>query len=102
MPLTTDRRTLAPTDIPAAIHETKTALRAQIGDVAGAFARAEELMRAEVAEVVAQRDSGADVWPVVQFSDVAAGTVPADLVTAVRRRGCAIVKNTFPRQRAEG
>jgi hypothetical protein len=86
---------------PEAIRETKAKLRAQIGDVAGAFRVAEEAMRAEVAEVVALRERGEEVWPVVQFADIAAGTVPADLVDAVRKRGCAVVKGTFARTRAE-
>ena len=92
--------TAAPADIPAAIRETKAQLRARIGDVAGAFRQAEEAMRAEVAEVVALRESGEEVWPIVRFADVAAGTVPADVVEAVRKRGCAVVKGTFPRARA--
>ena len=83
------------------VRETKAKLRARIGDVAGAFREVEEAMRAEVAEVVALRESGAPVWPVVRFADIAAGTVPAETVEAVRRRGCAIVKGTFPRTRAE-
>jgi hypothetical protein len=91
-----------PTDFPAAIREVKTRLRERIGDVAGAFSQAEELMRTEVADVVGQRERGEEVWPVVRFSDVEAGTVPADLVAAIRLRGCAVVKNTFPRERAEG
>jgi hypothetical protein len=91
----------APADVPQAIRETKAKLKAQIGDVAAAFAEAEKAVRAEVAEVVAQRERGAEVWPVVQFSDIAAGTVPAHLIEAVRRRGCAVVKGTFPRERAE-
>ena len=91
----------APDDIPRAIRETKAELRKRIGDYAGAFARAEAAVRAEVAEVVAQRERGAEIWPVIQFADIAAGTVPADLVEAVRRRGCAVVKGTFGRDRAE-
>ena len=93
--------TAAPADISAAIRETKAQLRARVGDVAGAFAQAEAAIRAEVAEVVAQRERGEQVWPVVQFADIAAGTVPAETVEAVRRRGCAIVKGTFGRERAE-
>jgi hypothetical protein len=98
----TDTSPQAPADVSAAIRQVKARLREQVGDVAGAFAKAEELMRAEVAEVVAQRERGDEVWPVVRFSDIEAGTVPAEVVEAVRRRGCAIVKNTFPRERAEG
>jgi hypothetical protein len=94
--------TTAPADISTAIRETKAELRARIGDVAGAFRRAEDAMRAEVAEIVDQRSRGESVWPVIQFSDIAAGTVPAGQMEAVRRRGCAIVKGTFDRQRAEG
>jgi hypothetical protein len=102
MTLATDHPTQAPADMPTAIREVKAQLRARIGDVVGAFAHVEELMRAEVAEVVAQRERGEEVWPVVRFDDIAACTVPTDLVEAVRRRGCAIVKGTFPRERAAG
>jgi hypothetical protein len=97
----TDTPTRIPEDFPAAIRQVKAELRARVGDVSGAFAAAEDLMRAEVAEVVAQRESGAEVWPVVRFEDVEAGTVPADTVESIRRRGCAVIRNTFPRQRAE-
>lgn len=102
MPRTTDTPTQSPADLPVGIREVKARLRAQLGDVSGTFARAEDLMRAEVAEVVDERERGEDVWPIVRFRDVEAGTVPAELTEAIRRRGCAIVKNTFPRERAEG
>jgi hypothetical protein len=91
----------APADIPGAIRETKAKLRAGIGDVSAAFAQAEAAVGAEVADVVARRERGEQVWPVVRFADIAAGTVPAEQVEAVRRRGCAVVKGTFPRARAE-
>ncbi|HEU4347951.1 MAG TPA: YbiU family protein, partial [Actinoplanes sp.] len=93
--------TTPPADIPAAIRAAKAELRARAGDVAGAFRQAEEAMKAEVAEVVAERESGAPVWPVVEFADVVAGTVPAATMAAIRRRGCAVVRGTFPRERAE-
>jgi hypothetical protein len=93
--------TLPPPDMPAAIRDAKAQLKAQIGDVKAAFAEAEELMRTEVAQVVAQRERGEDIWPVVQYADIAAGTVPEHLKAAVRRRGCAIVKGTFGREQAE-
>jgi hypothetical protein len=86
---------------PDAVRETKAKLRAQVGDVAGVFREAEAAVATEVAEVVAQRERGEHVWPIVQFADVAAGTVPAELVEAIRRRGCAVVQGTFPRERAE-
>jgi Protein of unknown function (DUF1479) len=88
-------------DFPAAIRAAKTGLRARIGDHAGVFAEVERAMKREVAEIVAIRERGEEVWPVVRFGDVAAGTVPAATAAAVRRRGCAVVRGTFARERAE-
>ena len=93
---------LLPADVGKAIRTVKAQLRRQIGDVAGVFAEADAAMRAAVGAVAADRDAGRPVWPVVQFRDIAAGTVPAGAVEAIRRRGCVVVQGTFPRQRAEG
>lgn len=90
-----------PADIGSAIREAKAQLRARVGDPTAVIADVEEAMRAEVASVVAERDAGREVWPVVWFSDLAAGTVPAGTVEAIRRRGCAVVRATFPRRQAE-
>jgi hypothetical protein len=83
------------------IRETKAQLKARLGDVVTPFREAEEAIRAEVAEIVAQRARGEEIWPVVRFADIAAATVGAETVAAVRRRGCAVVKGTFGRERAE-
>ncbi|MGO1975219.1 MAG: YbiU family protein [Propionibacteriaceae bacterium] len=91
----------APADIPAAIRATKAKLRAQVGDVAAALAEAEQSMAAEVETIVAARAAGEEIWPVINFSAVQAGTVSDADRAAVRRRGCAVIKNTFGRERAE-
>ena len=39
--------------------------------------------------------------PVVEYTDVAAGTVPAERIAAIHRRGCAVVRGTFERGEAE-
>jgi hypothetical protein len=98
---TTAPKAQAPADMGAAIRAAKSQLRASVGDVASALAAAERLVQAEVDDVVATRTRGEAVWPVIDFADIAAGTVPDQLVAAVRRRGCAIVKGTFARERAE-
>jgi hypothetical protein len=67
--------TEAPADIPAAIRAAKAELRTRIGDYQGVFAEVEAAMRREVAEIVALRERGEEVWPVVQFADVAAGAL---------------------------
>ena len=90
-----------PADVGEAIRTVKMQLRGQIGDVAEVFAEVEGAMRNEAAAVSADRAAGRPVWPVVRFADIAAGTVPAAAVDAIRRRGCALVEGTFPRQRAE-
>ena len=91
-----------PADLGAAIRAAKARLRGQIGDVAAVFAEAEAAMRAEAAAVAADRAAGRPVWPVVQFGDIGAGTVPAATAEAIRCRGCVVVRGTFPRERAEG
>jgi hypothetical protein len=83
------------------IRETKAQLKKNLGDVVTPFRAAEELMQTEVAEIVARRERGEEIWPVVQFADIAAGTVSEQSRAAVRKRGCAVVKGTFPRERAE-
>ena len=83
MTLAVDTASTPPTDVPAAIRATKAQLRDRIGDVAAAFKTAEDLVRAEVADVVARRERGEEVWPVVRYGDIAAGTVSdSDLVRA--------------------
>jgi hypothetical protein len=91
-----------PSDLAAATREVKARLRERLGDVAGALAEVGEAIRAEVAAVVAEREAGREAFPIVQFADIAAGRVPGEAVASIRRRGCALVKRTFPRAVAEG
>src|SRR5882724_818509 len=100
--------TQVPPDMAAAIGAAKRELCAQLGSpsantsaVTEVFAEVEAAMRAEVAEVVADRAAGREVVPVVRFADIEAGTVPAGTVEAISRRGCAVVRGTFDRRRAE-
>ena len=90
-----------PTDFPAAIRQAKADLREQIGDYASVFAAVEMQMREQVNRIVADRESGEQVWPVVRHADIVAGTVPADVIEKIRERGCVVVKGTFPRHQAE-
>jgi hypothetical protein len=97
----TVRVTPLPGDLKTAIRSAKAALRERCGDARAALAEVEHDLRREVAAVAAERDAGGAVFPVVRFEDVANGRVPEETVAAVRRRGCAVVKGTFPRERAE-
>jgi hypothetical protein len=91
----------SPLDFSEAIRTTKAELRDQIGDTNAALRQVEELLRFEVDDVVGSSALGRPVWPVVQFDEIATHSVPVGSVESIRRRGCAIVKGTFERDRAE-
>lgn len=90
-----------PDDLPSAIRDAKATFRAAIGNVEALLADVTGAMEAEVAAIVAARENGETVFPVVAFDDIAAGTVLEETMEAVRRRGCAVVRNTFERETAE-
>jgi hypothetical protein len=90
-----------PADLPGAIRAVKARLRESVGDVARALREVESALHAEVSAVAADREAGHEPFPVVRFAEVAEGTVPDETVAAIHRRGCVVVKGTFPRARAE-
>jgi hypothetical protein len=93
-----------PADLPAAIREIKAALRARIAAsgraVEEVFAVVEQKIKAEVDEITAARGRGETVWPVIDYADIAAGTVPAEQIAKLRRRGCLVVRGHFDRDQA--
>ena len=78
-----------PADFPSAIRQVKAQLRDQIGDCAGAFADIEQEIRDEVARLSRRGNRGEEIWPVMQYADIAAGTVPEDQLADVRRQRAA-------------
>src|SRR5580692_1509031 len=68
-----------PDDLPAAVREIKTALRARIEasgrTVREVFGVMEARVRARVEEIAADRARGAAIWPVIDYADIEAGTV---------------------------
>lgn len=93
-----------PADLKAATREIKAALRARIAasgrTVEEVFAELEARIRPQVEEIEAAHARGENVWPQVQFSDIQAGTVPAETMDAIRRRGCAVIRGHFTREQA--
>ncbi len=94
-----------PDDIPAAITEIKRALRAQIAasgrTVDEVVAEIEDFLRVEIADIVATRERGEEVWPVIDYADIEAGTVTPDTLALLKRRGCAVIRGHFDRAQAE-
>lgn len=93
-----------PDDVTGATVEIKRALRARIaasgGTVEEHFADLEARIARKVEAIRAERDAGEQVWPVIDFADIEAGTVPAELTERVKERGCAVVRGTFPHEQA--
>lgn len=93
-----------PTDLKAATREIKAALRAQIEasgrTVDEVFAVVEQRVEAAVDDINAARRGGESVWPVIDYADIANGTVTAEQLDLLRRRGCLIVRGHFDRDQA--
>ncbi len=93
-----------PSGLPVAIKEIKAALRERIAasgrTVEEVVAVLERQLTAEVDEIAAARDRGETVWPVIDYADIAAGTVDPGLRDQLRRRGCAVVRGQFDHQQA--
>lgn len=94
-----------PDDLPSAIRMTKRAIRARIATsgrtVEEVFAEVKRRVDIEIADIVAARERGEEVWPVIDFADIEAGTVTDQQLAHLRRRGCAVIRGTFPREQAE-
>jgi hypothetical protein len=95
-----------PDDLPGAIRQIKAALRARITasgrSVEDVFAVIEKRVRAGVEQIAAEKALGETVWPVIDYADIAAGTVTADQLARLRQRGCLIVRSHFDRDQALG
>jgi Gig2-like len=95
-----------PADIPAAITQVKAAIRARIAasgrTVEDVFAVVQRQVTAEAGEIIAARDRGEPVWPVIDYADIETGTVPAEAGASLRRRGCLVVRGHFRRDQADG
>ena len=94
----------APADIPAAIRQVKAALRARIAasgrTVEEIFGVVEQQLAAEVDEIIAAREHGETVWPVIDYADIEAGTVSPEARALLHRRGCLVVRGHFDRDQA--
>ena len=94
-----------PADVPSAISEIKHAIRARIEangrTVESVVQEIESFLRTEIADIEATRAAGENVWPVIEFADLAAGTIRAEMSAQVKRRGCAVIRGTFGRAEAQ-
>lgn len=93
-----------PQDTASATREIKAALRARIAEsgrtVEQHFADLEARIADLVAEIKVDKDAGRSVWPVIDYADIEAGTVPAEQISMIKRRGCAVIRGTFEHEQA--
>src|SRR5579875_3039472 len=93
-----------PADLKDATRQIKAALRARIAasgrSADEVFAVIEHTIGAEAAGVAAARQRGETIWPVIDYADIEAGTVPAQAQQLLRRRGCLVVRGHFGRDQA--
>lgn len=92
--------TTMPDDVEAHIRTMKKTMRERIGDVDAVFESVREFIEKEVADIEATRARGEEVWPIIDFADIAAGRVSEDQIQHLHRRGCAVIRGHFPRDRA--
>ena len=89
-----------PADPKAAIRQIKRELRAQIGDVQAVFDRLTTRIAARLEEIDALKASAQVVWPTIPFEAIARGQVTEAQRELIKRRGCAVIKGHFSRERA--
>jgi hypothetical protein len=93
-----------PNDLPAAIREIKIAVRSRIAaagrTVEEIFAVIQQRVAAQVADITAAKARGETIWPVIDYTDIAAGTVAPEAIAKLHRRGCLVVRGHFPREQA--
>lgn len=80
------------------IVKMKKTLRAQIGDVESLFAEVSEFIAAEITSIKEQQALTGSGWPVLEFDDIAQGKVTQEQLAQIKRRGCLVIKNHFPRE----
>ncbi|NTZ95443.1 DUF1479 domain-containing protein [Pseudomonas koreensis] len=91
-----------PQDYRDSIVKMKRALRALIGDVESLFEQVSEFIVAEIDSIKAQEALTGSAWPILEFEDIAVGKVSADQLALIKRRGCVVLRNHFPREQVLG
>jgi hypothetical protein len=88
-------------DLPEAVRSAKKELRRALPDYARVFGEVEAEIRQGIEAIVAERDAGGPVIPVLQYADIAAGTVSPEMVDKIKLRGACVVRNTFDPEQAQ-
>ncbi|HEY0704887.1 MAG TPA: DUF1479 domain-containing protein [Candidatus Acidoferrales bacterium] len=88
-------------NLPEMVRDTKKSLRAALPNYTKVFGEVEAEMRRRVDAIVAEREAGNAVIPIVQYSDIAAGTVAPGMAAKIQERGACVIRRTFDPAQAE-
>jgi hypothetical protein len=83
------------------IQQSKKTLRKALPNHAEVFRQVEAEMRRRVNTIVKERETGQEVIPIVQYSDVEAGAVPPELITKIKDGGACVIRRTFAPAQAD-
>lgn len=92
--------TALPSDPAQNIRAMKHVLREQIGDVDALFKRVCQKIEEEIAAARADEQQFGSAWPILNYRDIAEGKISHESIAHIRRRGCLVVRQHFPREQA--
>lgn len=87
-------------NLPEAIRDVKKKLRRELPAYASVFQEVESEMHRKVVQIVKEREAGEAVIPVLQYSDIAAGSVPPEMISKIKDRGACVIRQTFTPEQA--
>jgi Protein of unknown function (DUF1479) len=87
-------------NLPEAIRAAKKMLRAALPAHRSVFQEVESEVRRKVAQIVREREAGETVIPVLQYTDIAAGSVRPEMVLKIKDRGACVIRETFAPEQA--
>lgn len=90
-----------PADVDAVFRQTKQQLKAALPDYRRIFEEVEADIRAQVNDIRRITENGGNPVPVLFADDIVNGSVNAEQIAEIHKRGCVVVKGVFDRARAE-
>jgi hypothetical protein len=87
-------------NLPEAIRDIKKKLRRELPAYASVFQEVENDIRRKVAQIVKERAAGEAVIPIVNYSDIVAGSVSPEIISKIKDRGACVVRKTFAPEQA--
>lgn len=82
------------------IREMKRVLREQIGDVDALFQQVCRKIETELAAAKADEARYGTAWPIIEWQDIHNGQITEATRSHIKRRGCVVVRQNFPREQA--